>query len=72
MQKKIYSLRRQIIRQGFIIDSAYRIREKCDYSEFFIASKADSELQLKNAKDFVNSVEDYLNYKFSDGSSREN
>ena len=55
-----------------IIDSAYRIREKCDYSEFFIASKADSELQLKNAKDFVNVVEDYFNHKFNDGNSKEN
>lgn len=55
-----------------IIDSAYRIREKCDYSDFFIASKADSELQLKNAKDFVNVVEDFLNHKFNDGNSKEN
>lgn len=55
-----------------IIDSAYRIREKCDYSDFFIAFKADSELQLKNAHDFVNMVEDYLNHKFKDSNSREN
>jgi len=33
-----------------LIDSAYRIREKCDYSDFFIASKEDSFIQLKNAK----------------------
>lgn len=43
-----------------IIDSAYRIREKCDYSDFFIASKADSEAQLKNAHDFVRIVETYI------------
>lgn len=55
-----------------IIDSAYRIREKCDYSDFFIASKADSEIQLENAHDFVNVVEDYLNHKFDDGNSKEN
>lgn len=48
-----------------IIGSAYRIREKCDYSDFFIASKADSEIQLKRAYDFVNAVEDYLNHKFN-------
>ena len=54
------------------IDNAYRIREKCDYSDFFIASKAGSELQLKNAKDFVNVVKDYLNHKFNDGNSRGN
>ena len=47
-----------------LIDSAYRIREKCDYSDFFIASKDDSEIQLKHAHDFVNSVEMYPNNKF--------
>ena len=46
-----------------MIDSAYRIREKCDYSDFFIASKADSETQLKHARDFVNIVEAYLEKK---------
>lgn len=46
-----------------LIDSAYRIREKCDYSDFFIASKADSEIQLKHAHDFVSSVEMYLENK---------
>lgn len=46
-----------------LIDSAYRIREKCDYSDFFIASKADSETQLKHAHDFVNIVEVYLEKK---------
>lgn len=46
-----------------LIDSAYRIREKCDYSDFFIASKSDSEIQLKHAHNFVNSVEMYLKNK---------
>ena len=48
-----------------VIDSAYRIREKCDYSDFFMASKADSEIQLKHAHDFINAVEIYLKKKFS-------
>ncbi len=48
--KKIYKL----------IDSAYRIREKCDYSDFLIASKEDSEIQLKNAKVFLDTVKMYL------------
>ena len=42
------------------IDSAYRIREKCDYSDFFIASKEDSEVQLKNASIFLDTVKLYL------------
>lgn len=50
-----------------MIDSAYRIREKCDYSDFFIASKSDSEIQLKHAHDFVNAVEIYLANKLNNG-----
>lgn len=48
-----------------IIDSAYRIREKCDYSDFFIASKEDSEIQLEHAQHFVSVVETYLDNKLS-------
>ncbi len=47
-----------------IIDSAYRIREKCDYSDFFIASKGDSEIQLNHAHDFIKAVESYIQMKF--------
>lgn len=42
------------------IDSAYRIREKCDYSDFFIASKEDSENQIINATEFIKDVEKFL------------
>ncbi len=34
-----------------LIDSAYRIREKCDYSDFFVASKEDS--AIFDAKQFL-------------------
>lgn len=43
-----------------IVDSAYRIREKCDYSDFFITSKADSEKQIMNARAFIDTVESFL------------
>lgn len=43
-----------------LIDSAYRIREKCDYSDFFVASKEDAEKQIYNAKSFVSKVERFL------------
>lgn len=46
-----------------LIDSAYRIREKCDYSDFFIASKEDSSIQLKNAKIFLEMVKAFLQKK---------
>ena len=43
-----------------LIDSAYRIREKCDYSDFFIASKEDAEKQIANAEEFIRRVEKFL------------
>ncbi len=44
-----------------IIDSAYRIREKCDYSDFFIVSKEDAQEQYEKAMKFLMSVEKFLN-----------
>ena len=46
-----------------LIDSAYRIRKKCDYSNFFIASREDSAVQSNNAKMFLNVVKMYLQKK---------
>ena len=46
-----------------IIDSAYRIREKCDYSDFFIVSKEDAVDQYEKALEFIASVECYLRMK---------
>ncbi|MDO4345265.1 MAG: HEPN domain-containing protein [Eubacteriales bacterium] len=46
-----------------LIDGAYRIREKCDYSDFFIASREDAEEQLENAKTFFHIVQQYLESK---------
>lgn len=43
-----------------IIDSAYRIREKCDYSDFFVVSKSDAEEQLDKAAQFLKEVQEYL------------
>ncbi len=43
-----------------IIDSAYRIREKCDYSDFFIVSKEEAQEQYEKAMKFLTSVENFL------------
>ena len=48
-----------------LIDSAYRIREKCDFSDFFTVAESDSEDQLKHAQYFVNTVDIYLNQKIN-------
>ena len=43
-----------------LIDSCYRLREKADYDDFFLASKEDAVLQLEKAAHIVDAVEQYL------------
>lgn len=43
-----------------IIKSAYTIREKCDYSDFFIVSKEDALEQYEKAVEFLKCVEEFL------------
>lgn len=43
-----------------IIDNAYRIRERCDYQDFFLASKEDAEMQIQQAEEFIKTTETYL------------
>jgi uncharacterized protein (UPF0332 family) len=49
-EKEVYS----------IITSAYKIREKSDYDDFYIAAKDDAQEQLENAKKFLGIVEEFL------------
>ena len=41
--------------------SKYRIREKSDYSDFYVVSKADAAIQIKKAEEFLQIIEEYLN-----------
>ena len=41
--------------------SKYRIREKSDYSDFYVVSKADAARQIKRAEEFLTNIEEYLN-----------
>jgi Uncharacterized conserved protein related to C-terminal domain of eukaryotic chaperone, SACSIN len=43
-----------------IIAGASRLREKSDYTDFYIASKQDSAAQIKNAEDFLKIIKEYL------------
>ena len=43
-----------------IIDSAYRIREKCDYSDFFIVTKEEAQEQYEKAVEFLKRVNEFL------------
>lgn len=51
-----------------IIDCAYRIRERCDYQDFFLASKEDAENQIRQAKEFIKITESYLDEKLEEES----
>lgn len=44
----------------YIIMSAYKIRERSDYDDFYLASKDDAEEQIKNAKILLDRVEKFL------------
>ena len=48
-----------------IIDSAYRIREKCDYSDFFIVSKEEAEKQYDAAIGFLEIIENFIKAKIN-------
>lgn len=43
-----------------IIKESSYLWEKSDYDDFYIASKAEAELQLKNANVFIEAVDEYL------------
>ncbi|MBE5934465.1 MAG: HEPN domain-containing protein [Lachnospiraceae bacterium] len=45
-----------------IIDSAYRIREKCDYSDVYIVSKEEAFKQIEKADTFIKIVEKFLKF----------
>lgn len=44
-----------------VIKGSSFLREKSDYDDFFIASRKEAEVQLENARGFLNTVEAYLN-----------
>ena len=50
-------------RASKIVKSASLLREKSDYEDFYIASKTDTETQVKNAEEFLTMVELYLKEK---------
>ena len=42
------------------LDTAYRLREKADYKDFYAVSKDQAEEQLKKAKRVIEIVKTYL------------
>ena len=43
-----------------VIESAFTVRGKSDYEDFYVISKADVSAQLENAKAFLSAVETYV------------
>ena len=44
-----------------MIGTAFEMRNDSDYQDFYVVSKADVEEQVKNAKQFLQTVEEYIN-----------
>lgn len=44
------------------IQSAFQIRNNCDYNDFFIASRQDAEIQYQNALELLEVIKRYLEY----------
>lgn len=45
------------------IQTAFQIRNICDYDDFYIASKQDAKEQIERAKEFLEVVKRYLETK---------
>ncbi len=45
---------------SLIIKESSLCREKSDYDDFYVAGHAEAEEQLKNAKSFVQKIEEYI------------
>lgn len=64
----IAEFRKRYIKTGLLpveiskmIGAAFTVRNASDYDDMFIASKADTEAQIKNAAFVINEVEKYIN-----------
>ncbi|AZT90554.1 HEPN domain-containing protein [Caldicellulosiruptor changbaiensis] len=43
-----------------IVASAFKLRERCDYDDFYMVSRDQAENQLKNAEFFIKEVERFI------------
>ena len=64
-------INRQYVKEGIfnkelskILDSAFRLREKADYDDFYIVSIEDAENQLKKASRVLEMTKPYLEEKW--------
>ena len=43
-----------------MLTAAFKIRNKSDYNDFFIAAREDAQIQLENAKKFMKRIKEYI------------
>lgn len=48
------------------LNSAFQIRNNCDYADFFIVSREDADEQYERADKFIKVVEKYLNLSMNE------
>ncbi len=44
-----------------MLAAAFDIRQKCDYQDFYVISKIETQMQLDNAGQFIDCIEKYIN-----------
>lgn len=49
-----------------MIDTAFRLREKADYDDFYIVAGYEAEEQITKAETIIQSVEDYIKTRWGD------
>ncbi|MBR2187591.1 MAG: HEPN domain-containing protein [Lachnospiraceae bacterium] len=47
-----------------LIDTAFRLREKADYQDFFVVSRDQAEEQINKAKEVIKTISPYLQSKW--------
>ena len=59
-QKEYVKTKKFDARFSKYLQTAFQIRNVCDYDDFYIASKQDAEIQIEHAKEFLEAVRNYL------------
>ena len=49
-----------------IVDTAFRLREKADYEDFYVVAVEDARIQIEQAEQMIQSVETYVSVRWQD------
>ena len=62
-QKEYIKTKKFDVKFSKYLQTAFQIRNVCDYDDFFVASRQDAVLQLGQAREFFEAVKAYLDVK---------